>query len=297
LENYITSSSRNDAAYESAELLMMESVAQYLTRIVRQTEQVQALAKAATVTLASPQSDEPSRFTAEQESSPLAQYENYLRDGEGLQPYIPLYCSFRGDIVIQEREYAREYALSASGLQPVREFQDSCVFWVDSSFARTRPHTSADPTKRTSAAAAVVYKIWPNKKEWKFRAFGLARVHSSNLAELFAIKAALEVAAEIAQKHNSLRKLTIFTDSQAALTEISKFPYATSVAENIVSSFIKAALLLYKLCIRLEVRWVPGHKRVPGNVAADSLAKRARKSLAILPVNSTFDQEALFPLP
>jgi ribonuclease HI len=136
-----------------------------------------------------------------------------------------------------------------------------------------------------------VYKIWPNKKEWKFRAFGLARVHSSNLAELFAIKAALEVAAEIAQKHNSLRKLTIFTDSQAALTEISKFPYATSVAENIVSSFIKAALLLYKLCIRLEVRWVPG------NVAADSLAKRARKSLAILPVNSTFDQEALFPLP
>ncbi|KAG2011074.1 hypothetical protein GB937_007393 [Aspergillus fischeri] len=275
----------------------MESVAQYLTRIVRQTEQVQALAKSATATLAGRQPDEPSRVTAQQESSPPAQYENYLRDGEGLQLYVPLYCSFRGDIVIREREYAREYALLASGLQPEREFQDSCVFWVDSSFARTRPHTSADPTKRTSAAAAVVYKKWPNKKEWKFRAFGLAKVHSSNLAELFAIKAALEVAAEIAQEHNCLRKMTIFTDSQAALMEISKFPYATSIAENIVSSFIKAALLLYKLGIRLEVRWVPGHKRVPGNVAADSLAKRARKSVAILPLNLTFEQEALFPLP
>ncbi|KAF7160686.1 hypothetical protein CNMCM5623_006311 [Aspergillus felis] len=275
----------------------MEPVAQYLTRIVRQTEQVQALAKSASVTLASPHSDEPNRVTAQQESSPPAQYENYRRDGEGLQLYVPLHCSFRGDIVIQERGYAREYALLASGLRPAREFQDSCVFWVDSSFARTHPQTSADPTKRISAAAAVVYKRWPNKKEWKFRAFGLARVHSSNSAELFAIKAALDVAAEIAQKRNHCRKMTIFSDSQAALTEISKFPYATRTAENIVSSFIKAALLLYKLGIRLEVRWVPGHNSVPGNVAADSLAKRARKSIAILPLNFTFEQEALFPLP
>ncbi|GIJ98524.1 hypothetical protein Aspvir_000641 [Aspergillus viridinutans] len=275
----------------------MESLAQYLTQIVRQTEQGQALAKLASVTLTSPQSDEPSRVTAQQASSPPAQYESYLRDGEGLRLYVPSYCSFRGDIVIQERGYAREYALLASELRPAREFQDSCVFWVDSSFARTRPQTSADPTKRTSAAAAVVYKIWPNKKEWEFRAFGLARVHSSNLAELFAIKAALDVAAEIAQKRNDWRKMTIFTDSQAALTEISKFPYATSIAENIVSSFIKAALLLYKLGIRLEVRWVPGHNSVPGNVRADSLAKRARKSLAILPLNLRFEQEALYSLP
>lgn len=287
--------------YESAELLKMESVAQYLTRIVRQTEQVQALARSATATLASPQSDEPSRVTVQQQSSPPAQYEDYLRDGEGLQLYVPFYRSFRGDIVIQKRGYAQAYALLASELQPEREFQDSCVFWVDSSFARTHPRTSADPTKRTSAAAAVVYKRWPNKKEWNFKAFGLARVHSSNLAELFAIQAALEMAADFARKHNRWRKMTIFTDSQAALMEISKFPYATNIAENIVSSFIEAALLLYKLGVRLEVRWVPGHKRVPGNVRADSLAKRARKSVAMLPLDSMFEQmfeqEALVPLP
>jgi hypothetical protein len=64
--NYITSSSRNDLAYESAEFLKMEPVAQCLTRIVRQTEQVQALAKSASVTLASPQSDEPNRVTAQE---------------------------------------------------------------------------------------------------------------------------------------------------------------------------------------------------------------------------------------
>ncbi|RHZ51339.1 ribonuclease H family protein [Aspergillus thermomutatus] len=275
----------------------MESVAQYLTRIV-QTEQVQALAMSATVTLVSPQSDGPNRVTVQQKSSLPAEYENYLRDGEGLQLYVPLCGSFRGDIVIQKRRYARAYALLASELQPAREFQDSCVFWVDSSFASSHPQTSADSTKRTSAGAAVVYKRWPNNKEWKSKAFGLARVHSSNLAELLAVKAALEMAAKIAQKHKRpWRKMTIFTDSQAALMEISKFPYATSTAENIVSSFIKAALLLYKLGVRLEVRWVPGHKKVPGNVRADSLAKRARKSVAMLPLNSTFEQEALFPLP
>lgn len=106
----------------------MELVTQYLTWIVRQTEQVQGLAKSATVTLASPQPEEPSRVTAQQESSPPSQYENYLRNGEGLQLYIPLYCSFRGDIVIQEREYAREYALLASGLQPDLTFEQKALF-------------------------------------------------------------------------------------------------------------------------------------------------------------------------
>ncbi|KAF7121681.1 hypothetical protein CNMCM5793_009153 [Aspergillus hiratsukae] len=207
----------------------MESVAQYLTRIVRQTEQVQALARSATVTLAGPQSDEPNRVTVEQESFPPAQYEDYLRDGEGLQLYVPLYCSFRGDIVIQERGYARAYALLASELQPAPEFQDSCVFWVDSSFARSHPKTSADPTKRTSAAAAVVYKRWPNKKEWNFKAFGLARVRSSNLAELFAIKAALEMAAEFAQKDNrtcdanDAVNITIVQPDEQKLKTVSSF--------------------------------------------------------------------------
>lgn len=91
--------------------------------------------------------------------------------------------------------------------------------------------------------------------------------------------------------------MTNFTDSQAALPETLKFPNATSIAENVVSSFIEVALLLYKLGIRLEVRWVPGHKRAPGNVTADSLAKKARKSVATLPLNLTFEQGALFPLP
>jgi hypothetical protein len=84
--------------------------------------------------------------------------------------------------MIQERGYAREYALLAFELQPARYFQDSCVFWVDSSFARTHPWTSADPTKRISAAAAVVYKIWPNSVPGNAAADSLAKKARKSVA-------------------------------------------------------------------------------------------------------------------
>ncbi|KIM92705.1 hypothetical protein OIDMADRAFT_88749, partial [Oidiodendron maius Zn] len=68
------------------------------------------------------------------------------------------------------------------------------------------------------------------------------------------------------------RKATIFTDNQSTLRTIHK-PGNTS-GQYILRKLLLLLRKVAALGIEVELRWIPVHKGVPGNEAADLTAKQ-----------------------
>jgi hypothetical protein len=93
-------------------------------------------------------------------------------------------------------------------------------------------------------------------------------------AELEAIGQAMQ---RFAQRNKTDRHYTIFSDSQAALRRHSNDRPGPGQAQ--AHNIIDGEKVLKMNNCTVTLRWVPGHKGVPGNKQADTMAKRAAKEL------------------
>ncbi|KAL2797635.1 hypothetical protein BJX66DRAFT_87987 [Aspergillus keveii] len=118
--------------------------------------------------------------------------------------------------------------------------------------------------------------------------FTLSPTCSSNTGELFAIMAAVGIAADLGQKrsHDSdtPRRIIIFSDCAPSLNAIRRdhaIPRSVKKCANGGGLMVKLAeksLEISRSGVQLELRWVPGHSGNQGNQRAHILARRAAKA-------------------
>ena len=84
----------------------------------------------------------------------------------------------------------------------------------------------------------------------------------------------LQLALDLALKHSLIiRRLTIFTDNQAAIQAVTKpRNHSGQYLVHGVRERLRAAQML---SIRVAIHWVPSHVDIDGNEQADILAKMA----------------------
>ncbi len=155
--------------------------------------------------------------------------------------------------------------------------------------SQTRPHDivcytdgSAEDGTANGGAGGVIYI--PGEDEiLVHKACGTTC--SSYRAEMMAIEQTLEaVLLNIDQELEFERKLWVITDSQSAITSLQQGPAAqlNVIGQNIWS-------LLQKLCeqqIKAVFQWVPGHRGIPGNEAADKVAgERGKLDQSKVPID------------
>ncbi|KAJ5165570.1 uncharacterized protein N7500_007400 [Penicillium coprophilum] len=173
-----------------------------------------------------------------------------------------------------------------------------------------------DASVRVLCGAAGV--VWPktfNSPKWDGKGFYYPlSVEDSSVVELFAISCTLKAAIEDIEKdrarvvrklpsdkeffqgtpgrtmshiHTMAKELFIFTDDCNALRRIDgdlAYPPIGDMADEIaaICAHTKA---LNTLGVHVELHLSPGHRRVPGNVAADAMAKRTQRQLFVQTAN------------
>ena len=132
---------------------------------------------------------------------------------------------------------------------------------------------------------AVVHKThrqcWDS--EWTAKGYRISEPLEITEAETWAIWQALQVTLEsVRADHAILRPqelrsiAVIYSDCQAALRGIeNRYSCDNKVVQKIVAQSIE----LQQLGVDVQLHWCPGHRGVPGNVLADLVSKRARRSL------------------
>jgi ribonuclease HI len=102
---------------------------------------------------------------------------------------------------------------------------------------------------------------------------GTAETSTVYAAELQGINLALSMALASIEAGDNHRKITIFTDNQAAVRSLVR-PEGRSGA-YIVKQITHKIRLLQNKGISVTVRWIPAHEGIDGNEAADKAAKEA----------------------
>lgn len=187
---------------------------------------------------------------------------------------------FPGDIFVKERKTALTFALLEH--TTLRKSRDRIAFWVDASIINKVESGIAVVFRRSNNQEADL--AW-DKRGYKIR--GMTKeVNGSNNVELIAISQAMVAAQEVAPSvlygtsfHNF--SVAIFSDSQGAISALREYGSKKKNRRShlsLVESTIAQARLLQALGIRIELHWVPGHTKVPGNVLADRIARFAAKS-------------------
>lgn len=206
---------------------------------------------------------------------------------------------FCGDIIIEEsREDAIATAKEISSKTNVNS--QHMAFFVDGSLIpkpKKKSKRSISGSKSDSAplcGAAVIYRSSEDSQDWHETYISLLHERNSDQAEISAVAEGLVVATTKMMHFKSQNsaelermainyKVTIFTDSQRALTTVDKLRGEKFIADDRVRSnpitrkFITRSQYLRRIGVHLELRWVPGHSGVEGNVRADVAARKAAK--------------------
>jgi ribonuclease HI len=124
-----------------------------------------------------------------------------------------------------------------------------------------------------SAAVVLQAPTSPNSPTLHKRSCYMGRDTESTVyaAELKGIHLALQILETSPDCHHS--KATIFTDNQSALRTVHK-PGNTS-GQYILRKVLLLLRKITTLGIEVDFRWIPAHRGVPGNEAADQAAKQA----------------------
>lgn len=189
---------------------------------------------------------------------------------------------FHGHVIVECREDAiRTAANATNSVDGPRQL----VLFVDGSrFTNIKDKWKRKaPASRKAAGAAVVYQT--HDQVWEERTFNLADGHNSKRAEMAALAEGLAIALSqivlLASSHQAGRsRVIIFTDCQQAMNRIERFR-RESLGEGrlrsdpIVRKLVTRSQFLCGLGVEVEIRWVPSHSGVEGNVRADAAAQSA----------------------
>jgi len=154
----------------------------------------------------------------------------------------------KGQVIIQDEEQALEEA---------KREREGLVLWTDGSRKEDE-----------WVGCAVAWK----EERWSKRRVHLGRQKEAFDAEMYAMSEAVKIADEICGR-KEVRRVTIFTDSQATLRRIQSDEPGPGQVLALRTMNWESELL--KKNIQVEYRWVPAHKGIEGNEEADLQATKA----------------------
>ncbi|KAF7906507.1 hypothetical protein EAF00_000786 [Botryotinia globosa] len=178
---------------------------------------------------------------------------------------------FKGVVVIE----AREIAL-ATAAKEVDSYlnEDRLVLWTDGS-----------GNESSDCGIGIAYHS--SKYVWEDISWRIRGQISTYLLEMYAIVRALEIGWDMCRNQGAERKpskIVIYSDCSDALRRFDQFRRSLkrleklTYAEQLIVPGIIASEALNVLDVEVELRYVPAHSGVEGNIRADRAAKIARKN-------------------
>lgn len=185
---------------------------------------------------------------------------------------------FVGDVIIQSRDDAMLAAREASRPRSHECEEQELVFYVDGSSLYKRGKRNA----KRSAGAAVVFQADDGQK-WQERVFPLGQESDAFTAEMAAIAEGLAVAlSKTLTTPTKIHKVVIFSDCREALSRVNELrqrefseEWLRSEVNSVLRKLITRAQYFCRIGISIELRWVPAHSGVEGNIRADRAARSA----------------------
>ena len=186
---------------------------------------------------------------------------------------------FLGSVIIDDsKDDAILAARVASRPCSSESAETELAFYVDgSSF-----YKSGKRNKKRCAGAAVVFQA-DGGEAWEERVFPLPSESDAFAAEEAAIADGLAVAlSKTLTQAPGMRKVVIFSDCKAALMRVNELRQRTfseewlrSDVNSVLRKLVTRSQYFGKLGISVELRWVPAHSGVEGNIRADRAARSA----------------------
>lgn len=185
--------------------------------------------------------------------------------------------AFVGQIQIQDRLSAMTQALSEHARDGTRRKEPG----------RHSSHVDASVSREYSMTGiAVVHKShrqdWASS--WTAKGYRIHEALDQEDAEEWAIWQALQLILEKvstdrvhAKPHDPCSVAVVYSDSKPALDRIAKATSHDDVAPVVTRKIVGQSRELYRLGVEVQLHWVPGHRKIPGNELADLVSKMARK--------------------
>lgn len=184
--------------------------------------------------------------------------------------------AFAGRVEIQDYLSAMRQAISehTKGSALLTE-PGRLSFHVDAAVSQPGCHTGIAVVHKTDQQS------WDS--EWTATGYRIHEALDATEAEGWAIWQALQITLEKVRADRTDSKprgprstVVIYSDCQAALKWIRT---GYSCDRKVVQKIIAQSIELQQLGVDVHLHWCPGHRGVPGNVLADLVSKRARRSL------------------
>lgn len=185
---------------------------------------------------------------------------------------------FLGDVIIQPRDDAILAAREASRPRSNKCAEKELALYVDGSSFYKRGKRNA----KRSAGAAVVFQA-DDDQSWQERVFSLTRESDAFTAEMAALAEGLAVAlSQTLTNPAGIHKVVVFSDCQEALSRVNDLCQCTfseewlrSELNSALRKLITRSQYFRRIGISIELRWVPSHSGVEGNIRADRAARSA----------------------
>lgn len=185
---------------------------------------------------------------------------------------------FLGDVIVQSRDDAILTARKASRPRPNTCEEKELFFYVDGSSL----YKSGKRNAKRSAGAAVVFQA-DDDQSWQERVFPLPPESDAFTAEMAAIAEGLAVAlSQTLTRPAKINKVVVFSDCREALSRFNELRQQTFSEEwlrsdlnSCLRKLITRSQYFCRIGISIELRWVPAHSGVEGNIRADRAARSA----------------------